>query len=634
MSQTVIQIPINRLSASSLNVRRKDRKADIDALAASILAHGLLQNLNVIAKDEDRYEVVAGGRRLAALKALAKTGAIPRDYPVSCRVLECEQAREASLAENIQRVEMDAIDEVEAYGYLVEEGATPELVARRFGVTLRHVQQRLALSKLSAKIKAGWKRGEVTLEAARAFCLVEDHAQQDAVYRSLGKPITHASTVRSRLMGDRMRGNDRLAVFVGLEVYEAAGGVLVRDLFDEEAVFISDPALMTRLAEQKLEGLRESYVAAGWGWTDLNLSGGQVPGARIYPDWREHTAEEDAELVRLRTELDALDEALEADSVENDPRWDRRDELAGAIEIIRQAARVWDPELMPLAGVVLSLGHDGDLDVVCGVVRPSDEKAIRDVRKSRTPAGSVQNAPAEAGGTVEEDAPASGLPRPVIRDLSLARTRAIRLALIRSPDAALAVAVAAMLSRSRLHASLPGIAISAHEAVVDDLDAAHAVMSETEAQLDKAEEDVLAWCLAQPRDGLLRVLTLLTARAIDLSHEKGSPSDRDRQSMADALCRALGIDMRETWQPDTAFWLRLPKAELTAALELAPSVVAMTTARRTEFLKASGKLKKDALAAKVEAAYAGAHYLPDLFVTASKSPTSPKEEARALEAAA
>ena len=503
MSQAVVQIPLNRLSASPLNVRKTNRKADIDALAASILAHGLLQNLNVMAREDDLYEVVAGGRRLAALKALVKAGAIARDFPVSCRVLVDEQAREASLAENIQRVDMDAIDEVEAYGQLVTEGASPELVARRFGVTLRHVQQRLALSKLSTKIKAGWKRGEVTLEAARAFCLVDDHAQQDAVFRSLGKPITHASMVRSRLMGDRMRGNDRLAVFVGLEAYEAAGGALVRDLFDEQAIFISDPALMTQMAEQKLEGQRATYVEEGWGWTELNLSGGQVPGARIYPDWRDHTPEEDAELARLRAELDALDQELDADSIEDDPRWYRRDDLAGQIETVRQAARVWDPELMPLAGVVLSVGHDGDLNVVCGVVRSSDEKAVRDARKARTREGNPDDETLQTVDAVDASSE-SALPKSVLRDLSIARTRAIRLALIRSPEAALAVAVAAMLSRSILQASLPGVDISARQARVDDLEEAHTAMSAIEAILPQGEEAVLAWCLAQPNGGCCR----------------------------------------------------------------------------------------------------------------------------------
>ena len=164
------KIPLNKLTTSALNVRKTDRKVDIDALAAYILAHGLLQNLNVVASDEGRFEVVAGGRRLAALKTLAKAGMIARDYPVPCSVLPNEQAREASLAENVQRLDMDAMDEVDAFGQLVDGGASPEDVARRFGLTVRHVQQRLALAKLSPRIKAAWKKAEVTLDAARAFC--------------------------------------------------------------------------------------------------------------------------------------------------------------------------------------------------------------------------------------------------------------------------------------------------------------------------------------------------------------------------------------------------------------------------------------------------------------------------------
>ena len=65
-------IPLHQLVASNANVRRTERKADVEALAASILAHGLLQNLSVQPHGENRFEVVAGGRRHAALKALAK----------------------------------------------------------------------------------------------------------------------------------------------------------------------------------------------------------------------------------------------------------------------------------------------------------------------------------------------------------------------------------------------------------------------------------------------------------------------------------------------------------------------------------------------------------------------------------
>jgi ParB family chromosome partitioning protein len=160
-----------------------------------------LQNLCVVAQ-KDRFEVDAGGRRLMALKKLAKDGLIAKDFPVPCNVVALEEGREVSLTENVHRVAMDAMDEVDAYAALVAEGATREQIAQRFGVTHRHIDQRLALAGLSPKIKAAWKRGDVSLEAARAFCLVEDHAQQEAVFRSLGKPVI-ACRVRPRTSNGR-----------------------------------------------------------------------------------------------------------------------------------------------------------------------------------------------------------------------------------------------------------------------------------------------------------------------------------------------------------------------------------------------------------------------------------------------
>jgi len=612
-STSLQQIPLSKLTTSSLNVRKKDRKVDIDALAASILSHGLLQNLNVVANDDGKYEVVAGGRRLAAMKALLKTGAIARDFAVPCKVVPNEQARETSLAENIQRVDMDAMDEVDAYGELVEEGAGPEDVARRFGVTLRHVQQRLALAKLSPKIKAAWKRGDVTLDAARAFCLVDEHAQQEAVFKSLGKPVTHASTVRARLMGDRMRAGDRLAVFVGLEAYELAGGATVRDLFDEDAVYIGNPALMTQLAEQKLEAHRTSYPEAGWGWIDANMTGGAVPGMRIQPDWRDPTPEEEAELMRLRGEIDALDEAIDADSIEEDPRWDTRDDLAGQVETLRQAARVWDPALMALAGVVLSISYEGKLSTITGVVRAEDEKAVRDIRKARQQEHVPGDNEAE---TDEPDEPVveSGLPKALIRDLSLARTRAIRFRLATDVNTSLALAVAAMLQRQRFHVAMPGVDVSAHASHVEDFNELQDVLAQTETRLPAEGADALAWCLDQTRETLLNVLAFLTAQAVDLTHERGGPHDRARQSLSDQLCEALRVDMKEFWQADDQFWSRLPKSELLQVLRDSPAMENLKEKQREVQCKALSKLKKDELAKRAAAAYAKELYVPDMFI--------------------
>ena len=624
-SHPIQLIALNKLLASPRNVRRQDRKADIDALAASIAAHGLLQNLCVVPTESDKFEVDAGGRRLVALKQLAKQRVISKDHPIPCHVVAVEQGIEVSLAENIQRVAMDAMDEVDAYAALVAEGSTADDVARRFGVTRRHVDQRLALAGLSTKIKAAWKRGDVSLEAARAFCLVESHAQQESVFRSLGKPVTHAGSVRARLMEGGMRASDRLAKFVGLEAYELAGGGVVRDLFDAEAVYVEDPALMTQLAEKRLEGELDSWAAQGWGWVEYSLGQGRADSGyaamRLQPDWREFTDEEESELARLRGDLDALDAALDDDSVEDDPRWETRDTIAGEIESLRQSARVWDREIIAHAGVVLSISHDGEAHATLGVVRQSDEKTVKAIRK-RLATDDVHSEEGVGDGKIYSTNAApreSGLPKTLIRDLSQARTRAIRLLLTRDRETALAVTVAAMIARTVFKSELPGIGIgigiAAHAVHVHDLDALVETRSALLAHVPDEEDEVLDWCLIQPPETLLSLLAVIVADSIDLVHEKGSPADHRRHALADRLATILDLDMRQYWEADASYWTRLPKADLLAAFVEAPIPAGQSERSREAVIKAHAKLKKDELAAKVGEAFAGVGYLPDLLVT-------------------
>jgi ParB family transcriptional regulator, chromosome partitioning protein len=116
------QIPLNRLVPSSANLRKTDRMAGIEELAASIKAHGLLQNLQVRAGDDGKFEVVAGMRRLAALKRLAKEKAIAKAAEIACHVLDGEDAAEISLAEPGMRLPMHPADQFEAFKVLADDG--------------------------------------------------------------------------------------------------------------------------------------------------------------------------------------------------------------------------------------------------------------------------------------------------------------------------------------------------------------------------------------------------------------------------------------------------------------------------------------------------------------------------------
>jgi ParB family chromosome partitioning protein len=220
---------------------------------------------------------------------------------------------------------------MDAFATLAEGGATTDDIARRFGCGPRHVEQRLALARLSPKLKAAYRRGDLSLDAARAFCIVDDHAKQEDVFKALGRHVTHAPSVRSHLMQGAMRATDRIVRFVGLEAYEAAGGHVTRDLFNDEDAYIDVPALMRRIANERFESVREDLLSKGWGWVNVNLGHSRCEGGsaeRIHPTRRPMTDEEREALAALDARVEALDEALEESEDDDDPRWSKRDDLA------------------------------------------------------------------------------------------------------------------------------------------------------------------------------------------------------------------------------------------------------------------------------------------------------------------
>jgi ParB family chromosome partitioning protein len=639
-------IPLTRLTISQRNMRRTDRKADVDALAASIRSLGLLQNLSVTRSDSDTFAVVAGGRRLAALKALAKQGALPKDFPVPCHILEDAAALESSLAENVQRVAADAMDEVEAFAALMEQGFDVGAIAQRFGVAHRHVEQRLALASLSPKLKAAYRKGDLALEAARAFCIEPYHARQEAVFKALGKPVTHAANVRAHLTHGRMRGTDRLARFVGLDVYEAAGGTLTRDLFLESEIYVDDPALLSRLAKEKLEVFREDLLAKGWGWVNVNLGHGRFDGAssqRIQPTRRQATDDEAAKLAQLDADIEEIENALE-NADDDDPQWEKRDRLEADHQALSEVLTSWDTQEMALAGVVISVEHDGRLYFAYGLVAKADTAKLtklrrqRDVETAKRSCAASQPASAEAEGhdsVASEDGtyaaadeevpweePRATLPRALVRDLTAIRTTAIRRSLSNAPNTAFAIGVFALLRHAMSGHGAPGVSLTARPRWLADHDGLSDARAALFASIPEAESDLLDWCLAQSAETLMEAFAVIVASNIDLAHEDANIDDRRKQALADRIAEALDLDMTRHWTPDLAFWTRLPKAALIGALEAAPCMQKLNESDRALFAKNVGKLRKEELVTRVEQALDGCFWLPALLVTPEREPQS------------
>lgn len=625
----VVLIPLNKLKKSPANARKTPHaKADIEALAASIHAKGMLQNL-VVEPELDAagartgfYLVAIGeGRRQAQLLRVKRKQILDTE-PIRCVIDVGNDPLEISLDENVTRSAMSVMDEVEAFARLVDGGMSADGVARRFGCTIRLVEQRLALARLSPKIRAAYRKGDINLDVARAFAINDDHAAQERVFRQLAKPITHAPSVRNALSVGRIPAHDRLARFVGAEAYEAAGGRLIRDLFEPDIVFFEDGDLLQRLAGERLDALRAELNKEGWGWIEVQLGHGQIEGCageRLYPTARKLKPAEKKEIGQLEAKLAELDEKLE-EADEDNPLWAERDEAEARLDAIREAARVFDPKLVPHAGALVVVDRDGRPSLTRGLIKRADLKTIAKLKKaqaktarSKEGAAAVPDASDAAG---DSDAPR--LTKALVERLSEARTRGLRASLALNSHVALALMVYVLLRQSACNESVPGVGVDVRPVGFDDddsLEQARTAFAERAPEQDLA---VLAACMDQPIDQLLEQLAILLAETLDLTHAGVTHQDKRLQRMSDALAAALDLDMTRHWEAGQDFWEAAPKALAISALETAPAMASLGEAERAGMIAAFHKMKKAELARTAAQALKDTGWLPDLLITPTR----------------
>jgi ParB family chromosome partitioning protein len=401
-ASAVRNIPLDKLVLSPTNVRKTPPSAAEDAeLKASIREAGLKQNLiaHPVAGAKGLFAVTAGGRRFKALKELAAEGALAADVPVPCLVEQPDAAVETSLMENRIRSAMHPADEYAAMAALIEAGQPVEAIALRFGVSEKHVRQRLRLGKLAPELLEAFRAGSLSLEALTAFTLGADHAAQLAVWRQI-KDQSYVSpyTVRRLLTQSAVPLDSRLGLFVGAAAYEAAGGRITRDLFsgDEEG-FLEDAALVHRLAIEKLEA-KAAELRPHWAWTKAMLDpdyGFLAPYGRVRPQPAELPPELAAEIAHIEQRLGELGDV-------DEDKW--TEELAAEVERLEERRAESDETAEGLAvyaekdrarsGCIVTIGDDGDFCLHQGLI---ERQAAR---------GESETDLHEAGD--ETDEPASG----------------------------------------------------------------------------------------------------------------------------------------------------------------------------------------------------------------------------------
>lgn len=329
---SIQMLPVLSLVVSELNVRKsKASKEDDESLQASILAHGLIQNLVALPIDEaGLFPVVSGGRRLTALNALIESGQLANDSVVAVKVLSEEEAKafatEISLTENFTRAAMHPVDEFEAFSKMVGEGATVEAVAQRFGKTKLYIHQRMKLAAVVAPVLEAFKEGNATLERVMLFTAATPERQADVWERIKDSKWYDDNQVRNMLKEGAIEDSHYLVKFVGREEYEKAGGLVTSDLFSEK-VYIEDKALIESLATQKMQLEADKLTAQGWKWTNILLQ-------RTF------------------------------------------DETKGYLELQGNKGQFKKAE-KALAGCVLVLDYKGEINVIKGLVAKSERKALK-----------------------------------------------------------------------------------------------------------------------------------------------------------------------------------------------------------------------------------------------------------------
>jgi ParB family chromosome partitioning protein len=373
-------IAVNRLEKSPLNARRTAVKVGMGELKASLLAHGLMQNLVVTDTGDGTYRVIAGGRRLEAIHSLQAEGKLPEDFAVPCQIVTEEHALEMSLAENTVRLAMHPADQFEAFAALIDQGESAADVAARFGVEESLVCKRMKLARVAPQLLAEYRNDGMTLECLMAFTVTDDHRRQLKVFKSLQDwQKEDASAIRAALTEKMIDASSKLARFVGLDAYTAAGGASRTDLFSEE-VYLEKPTLLNRLAEKKLDGIRKELEAEGWNWIEINPERDYTLVNRC-TRLRPRLIDAPAELIdfksRLDAELEQIEEALQ--DTESEAFLDQQQAVRDQLDEVEEklAAFVgFDAEHKALAGCFVSIGQDGTPFIDKGLVRPEHRKQL------------------------------------------------------------------------------------------------------------------------------------------------------------------------------------------------------------------------------------------------------------------
>lgn len=604
MGPVLKMLPLCQLTRSAANVRKTYPTAAIEELAASILAHGLLKNLVASPLTSPKgaktklFGVAAGGRRLAALQLLAKRRKIKRDHPVPCliRTESDEVLGELSLAENVEQVPLHPADQFEAFAKLQAQGHSAAEIGGRFGLTQTFVVQRLKLAAVSPKLLVLYRKGEMTLEQLMAFTLSDDQMAQEEVWFGLPYKDASPELIRQYLTKSQVHSRDRRALFIGAKAYEAAGGEVVKDLFQHEGEgYFKDSQLLDHLVAARLQNEADAVKREGWSWVEVSVEVDYERLARFgraKATEQKLSAKEEKRLARLAKRYDALVSELD-DQADSDACADLA-EVTAELGQLQAKKTVWSQKEMRRAGALVCIDQDGWLKVFRGLVRP-------EVRESVERQEGEEKAPRQKG--AYSDA--------LLADLTAHRSAALRELLATNPQAALTALLKVLVERiffDEYRAGCIGIVPSVatldmHSKSLGESKASAAFLQRHSSWQERlpARESLWIWLTALKPTERLGLLAHCVSTTLDAVRRRSGSDDRGADG--NTLAEALSLDMAEWWRPTVANYL--------GAVTKDQIVSAVSEALSPQDVQRLSALKKGEMAERAEQVLRPTRWLPE-----------------------
>jgi ParB family chromosome partitioning protein len=630
-------VPFDRLVLSQANVRRIKAGVSVEELAEDIARRGLLQGLSVrpvvdaAGTETGLFEIPAGGRRYRALELLVKQKRLAKTAPIPCIVREGGIAEEDSLAENVQRAPLHPLDQFRAFLTLREKGQSEEEIAAAFFVSVNVVKQRLKLASVSPTLLDAYAEDGMTLDQLMAFTVSGDHERQEQVFERLQHSHDRQPYVIRRMLTEgAVRASDKRAQFIGIDTYEAAGGMVLRDLFQgDDGGWLQDVALVDRMVAEKLKADSAAIAAEGWKWIEVapEFAYGHNFGLRrLRGETVALTAEEEATRDAFQTEYEQLSDTYSSTDELPGEVDERLSELETELEAFESRPLVFVPAEIARAGAFVSIAHDGRLQVERGYVRPEDEAPI-EPDADDTEVNAVRAAAAQRGGDAtvaveveeadseaEEDEGLSPISDRLLTELTSHRTLALRQALGERPDIAFIAALHALTlkifyryaSDSCLELDLKSVAFSSQAPGLNDSASAQAVQSRHENWANRLPKDASdLWDALQSWDGDSQagLFAHIVSLSVNAVHE---PWNRRPRALAhaDHLAGAVALDMAAAgWKPTVDTFLgRVTKARI---------LQAVAEAKGQRAADRIAHLKKGDMAAEAETLLAETGWLPE-----------------------